>query len=64
VDSHLATILVAIVVATAGLWWFQFVLKNVRKLPAVTRFGIYALVWLAYFVLTMIMTARSVELLR
>lgn len=41
------------VVATAGLWWFRLVLKNVRTLPNLTRYGVYAFIWLAYFVLTM-----------
>lgn len=49
---------VAAVIATLGLWWFRFILKDVRRLPKVTRYGIYALIWLAYFVLIMILAAR------
>ncbi|MEE2690101.1 MAG: hypothetical protein VX640_01050 [Pseudomonadota bacterium] len=49
---------VAAVIATLGLWWFQFILKDVRRLPKATRYGIYALIWLAYFVLIMILAAR------
>jgi hypothetical protein len=31
----------------------------VRKQPKVTKFGVYGLVWLAYFILTMMVIARS-----
>ncbi|MBB5517540.1 hypothetical protein [Amphiplicatus metriothermophilus] len=51
---------VAAIVATAGLWWFRLLLKKeVGRLPAATRYGVYALIWLAYFVLTFII-ARQV----
>ncbi len=43
------------IVATAGLWWFRAIMKDVRRLPPGTRVGIYVLIWLAYFVLTMIL---------
>ncbi len=46
--------LVAAGIATLGLWWFRLVLPAVRKQPKTTRYGIYALIWLAYFILTMI----------
>lgn len=49
----------AAIVATLGLWWFRLILTGVRKLPKMTRYGIYALIWLAYFVLTMILIAKS-----
>lgn len=49
---------IAAVVATAGLWWFRFVLKDVRRLPPTTRYGVYALIWLAYFVLVMLIALR------
>lgn len=46
-------------VATAGLWWFWSIMKDVRRLPMATRIGIYVLVWLAYFILMMILAGRS-----
>ena len=46
-------------VATAGLWWFRLILKDVQKLPRSTRFGVYALVWLAYFTLTLLVIDRT-----
>jgi hypothetical protein len=47
------------IVASAGLWWFWTIMKDVRRLPALTRIGIYVLVWLAYFVLMMVLAGRS-----
>lgn len=49
----------AFVVACVGLWWFRLVLSSVRKQPKATRYGIYALVWLAYFILTMIVIGQA-----
>ena len=48
----------AAVVASIGLWWFQYVLKDVRKLQRGMRLGVYALIWLAYFILTIILVAH------
>ena len=48
----------AVIVATAGLWWFAVILKDVRRLPRATRWGIYALVWLAYFILVMLLATQ------
>lgn len=50
---------VAAFIACIGLWWFRLLLPVVRKQPKVTRFGVYGLVWLAYFILTMMVIARS-----
>lgn len=50
---------VAAAVATFGLFWFRMILKELRRLPKTTRFGIYALVWLAYFVLTMLVINQA-----
>lgn len=41
------------IVASLGLWWFRLVLVNVRKMQLAPRLGVYALIWLAYFILTM-----------
>jgi hypothetical protein len=42
-----------------GLWWFQLVLPAVRKLPKITRHGVYAAIWLAYFILSMILIKNA-----
>ncbi len=49
----------AALIASAGLWWFRLILPVVKKQPKETRFGVYAIVWLAYFILTMIVIDRS-----
>lgn len=49
-EAQINTAIAGIVIATLGLWWFRLIMKNVRTMPKTTRFGIYALVWLAYFV--------------
>ena len=46
--------LVAAGIATLGLWWFRLMLPVVRRQSKTTRYGVYALVWLAYFILTLI----------
>ena len=48
----------AALIATLGLVWFAWILKDVRKLPAATRYGVYALIWLAYFVVVMLLAAQ------
>ena len=57
-DAFFAAIASA-VIATIGLWWFRLVLSSVRKMPKTTRYGVYALVWLAYFVLSMIFIGQA-----
>ena len=47
------------IVATAGTAWFAYVLKGIRARPAPTRYAIYALIWLAYFVLMNIVVTKS-----
>lgn len=54
-----AAVAVSAIIATAGLWWFQYMLKDIRKLPRTTRYGIYAIIWLAYFILVMILAAQT-----
>ena len=49
----------ATVIASIGLWWFRLVLPVIRKKPKTTRYGVYALVWLAYFILTVIVITRT-----
>ncbi len=58
-EAALIAGLVAAAIASAGLWWFRLVLPVIRKQPKTTRYGVYALVWLAYFILTIIVINRS-----
>jgi len=51
--------LVAALIASLGLWWFRLILRGVRTLPASSRYGVYALVWLAYFILTLIIIGQT-----
>ena len=57
--DELIAALVAAAIACVGLWWFRLILPVIKKQPKLTRFGVYAIVWLAYFILTMIMIGRS-----
>ena len=52
--SGLVAALIAALIASFGLWWFRLVLTGVRKLSKVSRYGVYTLVWLAYFILILI----------
>jgi len=58
-ENILYVAIAAAVIACIGLWWFRLVLVQVRKMRPATRYGIYALVWLAYFILTMILIGRG-----
>ena len=49
----------AFIVACGGTWWFYAILTNIRKMPMATRLGVYALVWLAYFIVTMLIIGQS-----
>ena len=55
-DDASAFFLVAALIATAGLWWFRMVLKDwlLRQSQAL-RWGVYAIVWLAYFTLIILL---------
>ncbi len=50
----------AVVIASIGLWWFRLVLPSLAKHPKTTRYGIYVLVWLAYFILTLIVIGQQI----
>ncbi len=58
-EHALYAAIAAAVVASIGLWWFRLVLGRVREMPKATRYGVYLLVWLAYFILTMILIGRG-----
>ena len=50
----------AALIATAGTFWFRMVLKNwLLRTDAPLRFGLYALIWLAYFILILIAAMRA-----
>lgn len=56
----LAAAIPAAIVATLGLWWFHFMMKGfMGRQPRATRLGVYALIWLAYFVLVMLLALRQ-----
>ena len=57
--DELIAALVAAAIACVGLWWFRLMLPSVRAQAKTTRFGIYALVWLAYFILTMMVIGNA-----
>lgn len=53
-DEQIGAGIAATVIASLGLWWFRLIMKSVREMAPTPRYGIYALIWLAYFVLTVI----------
>ncbi|MFQ5563679.1 MAG: hypothetical protein ACE5FO_08935 [Parvularculaceae bacterium] len=52
-------ILVAAVISFAGLWWFTYILKDMRRMRPGPRYVVYAAIWLAYFLLILILMARA-----
>ena len=46
-------------VASAGLWWFRLMMPVVRRQEKPIRWSVYAAIWLAYFILTIILINRS-----
>ena len=58
-QSAIFAIVAAAVIATLGLWWFRVVLSNVKKLAPTTRYGVYALIWLAYFIATLVLVGQT-----
>ena len=58
-EDQIGAALASAIIASLGLWWFRLIMKNVRTMPAATRFGIYALIWLAYFVAVMLLIQRG-----
>jgi len=52
--------MVAALIATAGLWWFRMVLKQrLLRMQPMLRFGVYALIWLAYFIPVVILASQG-----
>ncbi|MEL7489267.1 MAG: hypothetical protein AAGJ73_01000 [Pseudomonadota bacterium] len=52
--------MVAALIAFAGLWWFRMVLKErLLAMRPGLRFGLYALIWLAYFTVIIILAMQS-----
>jgi len=58
-QSSLIAAVVSAAIASVGLWWFRLVLPQVRNQPKNTRYGVYALIWLAYFILSMMLIGRA-----
>ena len=58
-ESGIYAALAGALVASLGLWWFRLVMTGVKKLPKTTRYGVYALIWLAYFILTLLVGGRA-----
>jgi len=48
----------AAIVASLGTWWFAFVLKGLKDISSSQRLIVYGSIWLAYFVLMMILIDR------
>jgi len=58
-QESLIAAIVSAAIASAGLWWFRLVLPVVQKQPKNIRYTVYALIWLAYFILAMILIGRA-----
>ena len=58
-QSAIFAIVAGAVIATLGLWWFRLVLGGIKKLPPTTRYGVYALIWLAYFIATLVLASQT-----
>lgn len=58
-EEQLGAGIAAAVVASLGLWWFRLIMKNLQNMAKTTRYGIYALIWLAYFVAVMLVIGRG-----
>ncbi|MEO0613628.1 MAG: hypothetical protein AAFY83_09960 [Pseudomonadota bacterium] len=54
-----ANIFVATLIACVGLWWFDKVLPSLRTKNTPMRLSLYAGIWLAYFVVIMILIDRT-----
>ncbi len=51
--------IVAVLIATGGLWWFRMLVPAVRKMQTLPRIGIYAGIWLAYAILVLMVIQRT-----
>ena len=54
-----SSLFVAVLIATAGLWWFDRMLPSIRTMALLTRIGMFLLIWLAYFVLILIIVQQT-----
>lgn len=55
----LPSLFVATLIATGGLWWFNKMLPSVRTMSAITRYGLYTLIWLAYFIAILMIIQKT-----
>ena len=58
-DGTFIAIIVAALVASAGVWWLIYVLPAVKRLSPATRWGVYAALWLAYFICVVFIFRRA-----
>lgn len=59
-QTTLGLVMVAALIATGGLWWFRMVLKErLLAMQSGLRFGLYALIWLAYFIVIIVLAGRG-----
>ncbi len=55
-----SVVLVAALIAIAGTWWVRLVLKErLLATEPPLLFGLYALIWLAYFILVVILAGGA-----
>ena len=51
---------VAALVSCAGAWWFHMILKErMATLETSVKYSVYALIWLAYFILIVLLATQS-----
>lgn len=49
----------ATIIASLGTLWFAYVLKGLRSMAPLPRYGVYAGIWLAYFIAMMIFMRQT-----
>jgi len=58
-ESAIYAVITATIISSLGLWWFRLILPGVKKKPKAMRYGVYALIWLAYFILTLVVIGQQ-----
>ncbi len=49
----------ASVIASLGTLWFAYVLKGLKSMAPIKRYGVYAGIWLAYFAAMMVFMRQT-----
>jgi len=57
--QNIYAIVAAALIASMGVWWFTVVLPAVKNMPKLRRQGIYGALWLAYFILVLIVINQT-----